>query len=89
MEFCQLATCIYLWLNVLILNQYKGNNSGIIDDIQTKFDVHQGIMVICIPIKFHQILLIGYLVMAPDGHDTQNDGPTDWRKLYPSAFGQG
>ena len=90
MEFCQLVT--HLWLNLLILNQYKGNNSCTTDAILTKLDLHQCIMVICIHIKFHQIPLTGYLVVAPDRCGRQMDRMTDgqtWRKLYPSSFGGG
>ena len=39
----------------------------------TKVDMHQSIMVMYIHIKFHQIPLIGYLVMAPDGCDGRTD----------------
>ena len=60
-------------LNLLILNQYKGNNSCTTNAILTKLDVRQYIMVICIHLKFHQIPLTGYLVMAPDG-------PEEWTK---------
>ena len=50
----------------LIINQNKGNNSCTTDAILTKFDVHQRIKVIYAHLKFHQIPLVGYLVMAPD-----------------------
>ena len=69
MEFCQLVT--YLWLNLMSLNQYKGNNSCTTDASLIKFDVHQRIMVIytCIHNMFHRIPLTGNLVMATDGYD--------------------
>ena len=59
---------------LLILNQCKGNNSCTTDAILTKLKVHQRIVVIYIHIKFHQIPLIGYLVMAPDRHDEWTEG---------------
>ena len=77
---------------MLILNHYKGNNSCTIEAMLTKLDVHQCIMVIYMHIKFHEIQLNGYLVMALDGHDGRTDWRTEgrtWRKLYPSAFGGG
>ena len=43
----------------------------------TKLKVNQHIMVIYIHIKFHQIPLIGYLVMAPDGRDRRMEERTD------------
>ena len=71
MKFCPLIAL--LWLNLLNFNQYKGNNSCTTDAILTKLDVRQRNMVIYIYIKFHQIPLIGYFVMAPDGHDGRTD----------------
>ena len=59
---------------MLILNQYMGNNSCSTDAILTKLNMHQSIMVICSHNKFHQIPLIGYVVMAPDGRDRQMGG---------------
>ena len=41
--------------------------------ILTKVNVHQRVMVIYIHIKFHQIPLTGYLVMAPDGRDGRTE----------------
>ena len=70
---------------LLILNQYKGNNSCTADAILIKLYVHQRIIVIYIHIKFHQIQSIGYLVMVPDGRDGRTDG---YRENYippPSA----
>ena len=53
MKFCSFG---YLfWLHLLILNQYKGNNSCTTDAILTKLHVHQCIMVIYI--HFNSILL--------------------------------
>ena len=85
-KFCSLVTL--LRLNLLILSQYRGNNACITDAILTKLNVHQRIEVIYILIKFHQIPLIGYLVMAPDGRDKQKDEWMDMEKNYippPSA----
>ena len=59
---------------LLIVNQYKGNNSCTSDAFLTKLKVHQRIVVIYIHIKVYQIPLIGYLVMAPDGHDEWAEG---------------
>ena len=58
-----------LWLQTDISDRFKGGNSSITDDaIRTKLDVHQIIMVTYIYSKFHLILFIGYLVMAPERH---------------------
>ena len=71
MKFCQLVT--YLWLSLLILGQYKGNNACTTNAILTKLDMHQCIMVIYIHIKFHQIPMIEYLVITLDGCDGGKD----------------
>ena len=57
----------------MISDQYKGNNSSTTKAVLTKLDVHQRIIVIYIHIKFHQNPLIGYLVMATDGRDGQEE----------------
>ena len=78
-------------LNLLILNQYKGNNSCATEAILTKLDVRQRNMVIYIHIMFHEIPVIGYLVMSSDGRDKRtggrNDGQTDGHRenYFPSS----
>ena len=59
---------------MLIFKQYKGNILCTADAILTKLDTHQRIKVIYIHIKFRQIPLVSYLVMAADGRDTDGHG---------------
>ena len=51
---------------MLILNQFKGDNSCITEIILIKPDLHHCFMMICICFKFHEMLLNGFLVMAMD-----------------------
>ena len=62
MLFCLLVTEV--WLNLLILQQFKGTNSCIIEAILTKFYKQIHVLVIQIHYKFHEILPVGHLVMA-------------------------
>ena len=51
----------------LKFKQSKGNNSGINNGTPIKLNVHNLTKVIYIQYKFHEILSIGFLVMAEDG----------------------
>ena len=43
---------------------FKGNNSCSSDDILTKLYVHSGVILIHNLLKFHGVLMIGYLVIV-------------------------
>ena len=64
LKFCRIG--FLLRTHFVDLNQFKGNNSNIINGILTKLDVHQCIKATYICCKFQQILSICYLVMAPN-----------------------
>ena len=55
----------YLWLILVILNQFKGDYSCISEASLTKLYMHHSIMIYT-SCKFHEMLFIGYLVMALD-----------------------
>ena len=69
MKFHPLVT--KLWLRTgkksLEFRQSKSNNSSVTDDTLVKLYVHNHTMVIYIQYKLHEILSIGYLVMAEGG----------------------
>lgn len=55
----------YLWLILVILNQFKGDYSCISEASLTKLYMQHSIMIYT-SCKFHEMLFIGYLVMALD-----------------------